>query len=277
MSAPSGRPRRADVSKLFDSLQKESAPQAPSLVNSVGMKFVLVPAGTFRMGSPEGRPDTRANETPVHEVIITKPFYLGVTPVTQELYRAAMGENPSRFTLAAGGSPQHPVERVSWNDAIAFCKTLSAMPEEHEAKRHYRLPTEAEWEYACRAGGSTLFAYGDTMTPAQANYSFRPSDPQSAGPLERTSKVGQYAANNFGLYDMHGNVWEWCQDWYDERFYSSGVTRDPKGPPEGSFRVVRGGCWRSQIATVRTAYRNALMPHNRDPYTGFRVAFQAEP
>ncbi|MEI7683618.1 MAG: formylglycine-generating enzyme family protein [Planctomycetota bacterium] len=271
MSAPSGRPRRADVSKLFDSLQKSTAPQATSLVNSVGMKFVLIPAGTFRMGSPEGQAGARSNETPVHDIILTKPFYLGVTPVTQELYRAAMTVNPARFTVPAGGSPQHPVEQVSWHDAVAFCRTLSTMPEEHEAKRVYRLPSEAEWEYACRAGGSTVFTFGDTLAPAQANFNFRSDD---AVPLERTSKVGQYPPNNFGLYDMHGNVWEWCRDWYDERAYARGETRDPQGPAEGVFRVVRGGCWRSQIATCRSAYRNALMPHNRDPYTGFRVAFQ---
>jgi formylglycine-generating enzyme required for sulfatase activity len=254
-------------------LQKESAPQATSLVNSVGMKFVLIPAGTFSMGSGEGEAMARANEMPRHEVIITKPYYLGVTPVTQDLYRAAIGENPSRFTAPAGGSPQHPVERVSWDDAVAFCRTLSSMPDEHEAKRVYRLPTEAEWEYACRAGGSTVFAFGDTLAPSQANFAFRGDADR---PLERTSKVGQYPANNYGLYDMHGNVWEWCHDWYDERYYATGSTRDPQGPREGSFRVVRGGCWRSQIATCRSAYRNALMPHNRDPYTGFRVAFTAE-
>jgi formylglycine-generating enzyme required for sulfatase activity len=270
MSSPTGRPRRADVSKLFDSLQKETVAQAPSLVNSVGMKFVLIPASTFRMGSPEGEAGARLNEAPAHDVILTQPFYLSVTPVTQELYRAAMDENPSRFTAPSGGGPQHPVERVSWHDAMAFCKTMSALSEERDAKRVYRLPTEAEWECACRAGGSSIYAYGDSLTPLQANFSFRGESP----PLERTNKVNQYPANNFGLFDMHGNVWEWCHDWYDEHFYATGPTRDPQGPAEGTFRVVRGGCWRSQAGTCRAAYRNALMPHNRDPYTGFRVAFQ---
>ena len=273
MSSPTGRPRRADVSKLFDSLQKETVAQAPSLVNSVGMKFVLIPAGTFRMGSADGLVGARLNEMPAHDVILQQPYYLGVTPVTQELYRAAMGSNPARFTAPAGGGPQHPVERISWHDAVAFCKTLSSLPEEREAKRVYRLPTEAEWENACRAGGATVFAFGDTLEPQQANFSFRSNDPAIA-PLERTSKVGQFQANNFGLSDMHGNVWEWCHDWYGERVYATGATRDPQGPENGDFRVVRGGCWRSQVGTCRSAYRNALMPHNRDPYTGFRVAFQ---
>jgi formylglycine-generating enzyme required for sulfatase activity len=271
MSSPSGRSRRADVSKLFDSLQKEAVAQAPSLVNSVGMKFVLIPAGTFRMGSPEGQEGARLNEMPAHDVILTEPYYLGVAPVTQELYRAAAGENPSRFTAPSGGGPQHPVERVSWHDAVAFCKTLSSLPEEREAKRDYRLPTEAEWEYACRAGGNSIFAYGDALSPLQANFAFRAADGE---PLERTNKVNQFPANNFGLFDMHGNVWEWCHDWYGERYYATGPTRVPQGPAEGAFRVVRGGCWRSQVGTCRAAYRNALMPHNRDPYTGFRVACQ---
>jgi formylglycine-generating enzyme required for sulfatase activity len=270
MSSPSGRTRRADVSKLFDSLQKEAVAQAPSLVNSVGMKFVLVPAGTFRMGSPEGEPGARSNEMPARNVILTQPYYLGVAPVTQEIYRAAAGINPSRFTAPAGGGPQHPVECVSWHDAALFCKTLSSLPEEHEAKRIYRLPTEAEWECACRAGGGTIYAYGDILSPLQANYAFRSADGE---PPERTTKVMQYPANNFGLFDMHGNVWEWCHDWYDEGHYANGPTRDPQGAAEGKHRVVRGGCWRSQAATCRSAYRNALMPHNRDPYTGFRVTF----
>lgn len=149
------------------------------------------------------------------------------------------------------------------------------MPEERDAKRTYRLPTEAEWEYACSAGGATAFAFGEVLSPGQANFQFRAEEGATVPALERTSKVGQYPANNFGLYDMHGNVWEWCHDWYDERYYASSPTRDPQGPSEERFKVVRGGSWRSQTGTCRTAYRNALMPHNRDPYTGFRVAFTA--
>jgi formylglycine-generating enzyme required for sulfatase activity len=222
------------------------------------------------MGSPEGELGARSNEMPARNVILTQSYYLGVASVTQEIYRAATGANPSRFTAPAGGGPQHPVECVSWHDAVAFCKTLSSLPEEQEAKRIYRLPTEAEWESACRAGGASIYAYGDILSPLQANFAFRNAE---AEPLERTTKVMQYPANNFGLFDMHGNVWEWCQDWYDERLYATGPTRDPQGPAAGKHRVVRGGCWRSQAATCRSAYRNALMPHNRDPYTGFRVAF----
>lgn len=262
MSTPSGRSRRADVSKLFESLQKEATSQAPSLTNSLGMKFILVPAGTFRMGSADA--GARANETPAHDVILTQPYYLGTTPVTQEQYRNVTGDSPSRFTQPAGGGPKHPVERVSWQDAVRFCKTLSNLPEEHG--RSYRLPTEAEWECAARAGGTTVFAYGDVLMPAQANF-----DDTSGGSLERTTEVGRYPANNFGLFDMHGNIWEWCHDWYDEAAYAGGTVRDPRGPAEGQFRVVRGGSWRSQRGTCRSAYRNALLPHNRDPYTGFRV------
>ena len=268
MSTPPGRPRRADISQLFESLQREEKPQARSLTNSVGIKLILIPAGTFRMGSAPDQLGARPNEAPVHEVILTQPFYLSVTPVTQVQYRQVMGVNPARFQPAAGGGPEHPVESVSWTDAMAFCRALSERDEERVARQQYRLPTEAEWEYACRAGTDTVFAMGDELIASSANFE------SGADMLRRTSKVGAYPANNFGLLDMHGNVWEWCQDWYGEGYYSASPSRDPQGPAEGKFRIVRGGCWRSRAGTCRAAYRNALMPHNRDPYTGFRVVCQ---
>lgn len=266
MSTP-GRPRRANVQQLFDTLQKDVQPQARALTNSIGMKFVLIPAGTFVMGSQPDDPRARLNEMPAQEVILTRPFYLGVHTVTQSQFQAILARAPSRFHPGAGGSPDHPVECVSWLDAHLFCKVLTTRPEEEEAHRHYRLPTEAEWEYACRAGGTTPFAFGSELSPDQAQFYDRS---QREAPV-RTSPCGAFPANNFGLFDMHGNVWEWCADWYGENEYASGKTRDPQGPDDGQFRVARGGCWRSQAGTCRSAYRNAMMPHNRDPYTGFRV------
>ncbi len=271
---PRMRPRREEVSRLFEALERREPEQAKILVNALGLRLVLIPAGAFTMGSPPDEPGRRANEGPPRLVDLTRPFYLGAAPVTQQQYKQVMGTNPSRFNEAGGGGPEFPVERVSWDDAVLFCRRLSELPAERAAGRVYRLPTEAEWEYACRAGTATAFAYGAALASMQAN--FDGNYPYGGAPKDRalgkTSKVGSYAANNFGLSDAHGNVWEWCADWYGERSYAQSPPRDPTGPAEGQFRVARGGCWRNQAATCRAAYRNALVPNNRDPYTGFRVA-----
>jgi formylglycine-generating enzyme required for sulfatase activity len=271
--APGARPRRADVWQLFDTLQKEEAAQAKLFVNSAGIKLVLIPAGTFLMGSPESEPGHRLNEGPEHEVSITRPFYLGVAPVTQGQYEQVLGKNPARFHAGTGGGPDHPVETVSWEDAAAFCRRLSERAEESRAGRVYRLPTEAEWEYTCRSGTATPFSPGAALSSRQANFDGAyPGGGATSGPaLKQTSRVGSYPANNFGLCDVHGNVWEWCADWYAEDYYRVSPRRDPPGPAAGQFRVLRGGCWRSQAATCRAAYRNALPPSKRDAYTGFRV------
>lgn len=274
MSSPGGgRGRRPDMSQLFEALQKEVQPQARTLSNSVGIKLVLIPSGTYLMGLPTDHPAARANEMPQHEVILTQPIYMASTPITQDQYEQVMAKNPSKFTRASGGGPDNPVDTVTWNDAVQFCKQLSARPDEKAAGRTYRLPTEAEWEYACRSGADTLFAYGDSLAPGQGNFDVRfPMNAEREEKLlGRSSRVGAYPANNFGLFDMHGNVWEWCGDWYGENYYAVSPTRDPQGPSEGQYRVARGGCWRSHAATCRAAYRNALAPHNKDPYTGFRV------
>jgi formylglycine-generating enzyme required for sulfatase activity len=144
------------------------------------------------------------------------------------------------------------------------------LPEERAVGRVYRLPTEAEWEYACRAGTRTAFASGEELTPEDGNFSTPDAE------ATQTTRVGSYRANLFGLYDLHGNVWEWCADWYRGSYYKSSPPRDPAGPPAGEFRVLRGGSWRSQALTCRAAYRNALAPHHRDRYTGFRVAVVSE-
>jgi formylglycine-generating enzyme required for sulfatase activity len=259
-AAPRRRPRSLQLDQLFDSLQQE-APKLENLrTNRVGIKLALIPAGTFMMGSPPSEPQHRANEAPVHEVILTQPFYLSVTPITQEQYQKVMGTNPARFTPANGGGPEHPVEQVSWDDALAFCDKLTSLGD----GLRYRLPTEAEWEFACRAGTTTAFSAGPELSASVANILGR-----------KTSRVAFYPANNFGLFDMHGNVWEWCSDYYGEAYYAKAPSRNPSGPSDGEFRVVRGGSWRNHAGTCRSAYRNALVPHNRDPYTGFRVAATA--
>jgi len=150
-----------------------------------------------------------------------------------------------------------------------MCKWLT----EKEGSK-YRLPTEAEWEYACRAGTATPFSAGPALASTHANFDGAfPGGSGERGPWQqKTTPVGQYPANHFGLHDLHGNVWEWCADWYLDTYYRVSPRRDPAGPASGQFRVVRGGCWRNHAATCRAAYRNGLVPHNRDIYTGFRVS-----
>jgi formylglycine-generating enzyme required for sulfatase activity len=271
--------RKVDLGKVLDDVlggtQVSAGPK--TLTNSVGMAFVLVPAGKFMMGSPVEERGHRSNEGPVHEVIIGNAFYLGVHLVTQAAYLTVMGKNPARFNATEHGGPEHPVESVSWNEAAAFCKRLSERGEEHAAGRHYRLPTEAEWEYACRAGASTPFAFGTNFDSTQGNFdsAYPYGEVEPTAGLNRTTPVTRSPASAWGLHDMHGNVWEWCADWYGEGYYSTLPLRDPQGPTEGKFRVLRGGSWKNQATACRAAYRNALAPHQRDSATGFRVVLIA--
>src|SRR5439155_4637596 len=186
------------------------------ITNVIGMKLTLIPAGKFLMGSAADEAERDADEWQ-HEVTITKPFYMGVHEVTQGEYERVMGKNVAFFNAKNGGSPEHPVEQVLWPEAADFCKKLSELPEEKKAGRMYRLPTEAEWEYACRAGTRTVFHFGDSLSSTQANFNGRYGyGGAEAGPyLHKTAKVGSYQPNAFGLHDMHGNVAEWCWDWYD--------------------------------------------------------------
>ncbi|GIW80547.1 MAG: hypothetical protein KatS3mg105_2354 [Gemmatales bacterium] len=235
--------------------------------NSIGMKLRLIPPGRFVMGTTD---NTSPDELP-HEVVLTRHLYMGVFEVTQAQYEKVMKTNPSYFSPKGEGSSRvdgfdtrtFPVERVSWNDANEFCKKLSALVDEKKEGRIYRLPTEAEWEYACRAGTITRYNVGDTLTPKQANYA-------STG-LLRTTTVGSYAANGFALCDMHGNVWEWCADWYGAQYYAESPKEDPKGPESGNYRVLRGGCWFNKDENCRSADRTWNVPVGRDYYGGFRV------
>jgi formylglycine-generating enzyme required for sulfatase activity len=249
---------------------------AKEITNSIGMKLTLIPAGKFLMGSPPDEKD-RSEDEDQHEVEITKPFYLGVYEVTQGQYEQVMGTNPARFTKGLGGGPDHPVENVSWQDAKDFCDKLSALEKERAAQRVYRLPTEAEWEYACRGGAreNTPFHFGKSLSSTQANFDGNePYGDAPKGPsLRRTSAVGAYnKPNGFGLFDMHGNVAEWCADWYGAAYYKQSRRQDPPGPPEGSYRVLRGGCWDGNGQGCRSADRYRFDPTVRNDRLGFRVA-----
>jgi formylglycine-generating enzyme required for sulfatase activity len=241
------------------------------------MRFVRIPEGRFVMGSVPQEVGRAADEGPAHAVRITQSFYLGVFPVTQEQYQAVMDVNPACFGGTDRGN--HPVESVSWDDAREFCQRLSARDAEKARRHTYRLPTEAEWEYACRAGTQTPFHGGAALSAAQANCDGeQPYGGAEPGPnLHRTTPVGSYPANAWGLADMHGNVWEWCQDAYDEHYYRASPPADPRGPARGSQRVVRGGAWMLAARYCRSARREKFPPAVRSSLIGFRVVLQVGP
>jgi formylglycine-generating enzyme required for sulfatase activity len=259
-------------------------PVVPEVVNSIGMRLALIPQGRFRMGSPKDEDERDDNEGPQHEVEISRPFYLGVFPVTQAQWQAVMGDNPSWFCATGSGKDEvrgmntddFPVEMVSWEDATAFLKKLAALEKERGARREYRLPTEAEWEYSCRGGAcsTTPFHYGNSLSSTQANFDGNyPYGGGDEGPyLHRTCKVGWYQPNAFGLWDMHGNVFEWCSDWFAVDYYENSPQRDPQGPSNGSDRVIRGGGWYFNGRGCRAAVRFGSTPSDRFDYLGFRVA-----
>ncbi len=261
--------------------QQESDTQEATLTNSIGMKLKLIPAGEFQMGSPANEED-RDDDEHHHRVRITKPFYLGVYEVTQRDYAKVMGNNPSYFSSSGGGgervsgmdTSRFPVEEVSWEDAVEFCRKLSALAGERSASRVYRLPSEAEWEYACRAGTTTPFHFGTQLNGREANCNGdRPYGTSAKGTnLQRPTNVGSYTSNSFGLYDMHGNVYEWCSDWYESDYYKASPVDDPTGPSTASYRVFRGGSWFSFAGLCRSAFRGGYAPTIRNFTLGFRVA-----
>ena len=213
--------------------------------------FCPIPAGTFLMGCE--------NEGPVHQVTISRNFYMGKYPVTQTQWEAVMGTNPSNFTEA-----DRPVEQVSWDDCQEFIKRLNAV-----GKGTFRLPTEAEWEYACRAGSSGIFCFGDDESQL-GDYAW-----YSVNSGSQTQPVGKKKPNAWGLHDMHGNVWEWCQGLYDD--YGAGSQTDPQGPLSTSLpfpvRVFRGGCWRGNAGFAASAHRGGRGPGYKNSILGFRLVY----
>lgn len=237
---------------LVGSVERVAAQSTPdkTLTNSVHMEFVLIPAGTFKMGADMGEPDER----PLHQVTISKAFYLGKYEVTQAQWQAVMGNNPSSTT----GDPNFPVDQVSWDDVQAFTRKLNAL----EGTTAYRLPTEAEWEYAARAGTSTIFSFGN--------------DPKNLGDYawyranseHRSHPVGQKKPNAWGLHDMLGNVWEWVQDWNGK--YPAGPVTDPTGEATGTYHMRRGCAWNNEPNVCRVANRYSVVGF-RDDFLGFRL------
>ena len=245
------------------------------LGNGVMLELVSIPAGTFTMGSPENEKDRRDGETQ-HDVAITHPFYMGKFHVTQEQYEAVIGTNPSYFW----GRPKNPVEQVTWKDAAAFCEKLEK--ESGTSNVRFALPTEAQWEYACRAGTHTRFYCGDDENELE-QYAWYDKNAGVGTAGFGTHPVGQKKPNNFGLYDMHGNVFAWCQDWYDSTYYSISPKDDPAGPANGEIiklinrahRVLRGGSWFVTPKLCRAALRFDVTPANRN--IGFRVVVGPPP
>jgi formylglycine-generating enzyme required for sulfatase activity len=250
-------------------------PVAPELDLGGGVKMKLVRAepGKFQMGSPPDEATRRADEAR-HEVEITRPYCLGVYTVTQAQYRQVMGMRPSYFSAKGDGrdkvsgldTDDFPVESVSWDEAMDFCRIVSLLPAVRDKGWVVDLPTEAEWEYACRAGTQTAFHYGDSVSSRQANFNGEnPYGGADKGPnLQRTTRVGSYEANAWGLYDMHGNVLQWCKDWYDKDYRN----QDKKDTPQ---RVGRGGAWLFGAPGCRAAARQSVDPATRASGIGFRV------
>jgi formylglycine-generating enzyme required for sulfatase activity len=220
---------------------------------TAGVELVLIPAETFQMGSNDS--DANNNEKPVHTVRLTQPYYLGRYEVTQGQWQAVMVSNPSQYK----GDSNRPVENVSWDDVQEFIRRLNA----REGGARYRLPTEAEWEYAARAGTTTRWSFGDDASQL-GRYAWYEGNARG-----QTHPVGQLQPNSWGLYDMHGNVREWVQDWYGS--YAGGTAETPPGPPSGSRRVDRGGSWRYTARRCRSAYRIGVAPGNRLAILGVRL------
>lgn len=252
--------------------------EPPELItNSVGMKLVLISPGQFQIGSSQKEIDQVAREAnggwevgriphegPQRSVQISQPFYLGMYEVTESEYQEVMGTNPSQVQ----GGPDSPVEAVSWNDAMEFCQRLTELPAERAASRGYRLPSEAEWEYACRAGATGRYCFGNDKSEL---------DDYGWVACEGKNPVGQKRPNTWGLYDMHGNVWEWCADWYGQDYYSILPPNDPTGPAYGTKRVFRGGSFGNGEVHARCAFRQYGEPGRRNSSIGFRVVMTFSP
>jgi formylglycine-generating enzyme required for sulfatase activity len=268
-----------DLSKLLADARAAAAPipstpvaqPVSSVAPVINMAFVTIPAGTFQMGSLGSEVGRYSNEA-LHTVTISRSFEMQTTTITQRQWFDVMGNNPSDFkdqkyckndyVVISGVSlcPNNPVEQIFWNDAQGFIQKLNARGDGYV----YRLPTEAEWEYAARAGTQTAYFFGNDVSQL-GNYAWFDGNSGS-----QTHAVATKPANGFGLYDMHGNVWQWVQDWYGGD-YSSGSVIDPSGPSSGANRVFRGGCWSDGARYLRAAFRFSRGPDYRHRYVGARL------
>ena len=272
-----GRSRQT-VNPLVNGIVELKLGVVDVLTSSIGMKLKLIPAGEFLMGSGassaavarrfNSSAEVFSDEFPQHRVRITKPFYLGIHEVTQAQWREVMGTAPWKDRPAVREGDDFAATFLSWQDATDFCRQLS-----RQDGAEYRLPTEAEWEYACRAGSTTTYSFGDSLTQLN-EYAWYEENAWKAK-QRFAHPVGGKLPNRWGLHDMHGNVWEWCGDWYDVDYYKqfrSGAVIDPRGPSSGAtFRVFRGGSWSASAATCRSANRNRDRPELRNSSLGFRV------
>ena len=248
---------QGDIAFLVTADQKGFSPGAKSSGAIAGMVFVQIPGGSFNMGSNDGESD----EKPVHRVTI-QPFKMQTTEVTQAQWKAVMGNNPSNWK-----GDNLPVETVSWDYCQSFITKLNSL----DPGKGYRLPTEAEWEYACRAGTTTKYSTGDREADlARAGWYRGNSD-------SKTHPVGEKAPNGWGLYDMHGNVWEWCQDWYHDSYSGAPTDGSSWDRPSGTYRALRGGSWYFIDIVCRSADRNWNNPDFRGNYYGFRLVCRYEP
>ncbi len=229
------------------------------LGGGVKMELVLIPSGEFKMGSPDSDKDALPNEKPQHRVRITKPFYLSKYPVTQMQWQAVMGSNPSAFN-----GPKNPVEKVRWDDCQSFLRKFNVKVGTRRGK--FTLPTEAQWEYACRAGSTTKYYFGDDEMQL-GEYAW-----YGASTGRTTHPVGKKEPNAWGLYDMQGNVLEWCRDWYEDGYYKESPVDDPAGPTKGWLCVLRGGGWEGPASHCRSAFRGAFSPDSSASDVGFRVS-----
>ncbi|WP_334986875.1 formylglycine-generating enzyme family protein [Nostoc sp.] len=242
-----------------------------NLGNDVMLEMVAIPGGKFFMGSPEYELERNYSESPQHTVTV-QPFFMGKFPVTQNQWAIVaalkkvsidLNSDPSRFKGA-----NRPVEQVSWDDAIEFCARLS-----NKTGKTYRLPSEAEWEYACRAGTTTPFYFGETITTYLANYNgyYTYNSGSMGESREQTTDVGNFPPNPFGLFDMHGNTWEWCQDTWHENYYNGAPTDASPWMSENKERLLRGGSWNSNPWICRSAFRGKWVSVVLNDRLGFRV------